>query len=220
MAQFASDAFTDTDGTYLSTHNASWVRHGSYTSSTLGINTNRVIRILGGTAAALYYYDAASASADYSVTADLYFADTNPGVGVAARINTGADTYYWLDWFGGNWRLLKMVAGSPTSLGTYAQSISAGQTHTAKLQVVGDQISAYINGTLRIGAVTDTAISAAGRAGIRFAGGSADDSATVGIHVDNFSGDDVGGGDVSVAASGSALTTGAGTQSPVFSLPL
>lgn len=187
MAQFASDLFTDTNGVSLPTHDANWTKHGSYTGN-MEIFSNRTIH--SDTNTALFYRSESPTNANYTVSSDLYCATYTGYDGVAGRVNTGADTFYMGRHYvsAGAWQLYKFVGGSPTQLGSnYSISYSPGNQPNCLLRMDGDQISVDIDSVTRIGPVTDTSITAAGKAGIRGNGS----TTTTGFHYDNFSADDI-----------------------------
>ena len=196
MAQFGSDNFDDTDGITLSTHNAAWTRHTSYTVNAQ-IAANRVRQSATGNS--VYWHSGSPASADYSVSSDLFMKEPQGGqsyVGVAGRINTAGNTFYVARYAGGatdGWQLAKFVGGSFTSLGVSAQSTVDETSYNVKLEMIGTAIKLYKEGSgTALISVTDSAITAAGKAGIYFS----DDSSasdTTGIHIDNFSADEGGG---------------------------
>lgn len=196
MTQFASDSFTGTSGTGLSTYNSSWVQHSSSSFVLVLTDANRVRREGAATSAVLYYHTASPGTADYSVSADLFMKETNGGLsftGVSGRIDTSADTHYAARYSGGSidgWQLYKFVAGTATQLGsTSTQSLTDETSYNVKLEMLGTAIKLYKqgSGSATISA-TDSAISSAGNAGIRFSGSTSETNAT-GIHLDNFSAD-------------------------------
>lgn len=77
----------------------------------------------------------------------------------------------------GEWRLTKRVAGTSTTLGTNATDPVANDT--VKLRDDGSSHSVYVNDTLLIGPITDTAIVGNTRAGILGIGAAASDSCTM-----------------------------------------
>lgn len=213
MAQFASDAFGGTEGTELSAYSASWTRHTSYTGN-MEIASG-LIRQTSSTTSA-YHHSGTPASADYSVSADLFMKETNGGLsstGVIGRVDTAANTFYMARYAGDaidGWQLYKAVGGTFTQLGsTSAQSLTDETAYNVKLEMVGTAIKLYkeLSSTATISA-TDSAITAAGKSGIRSTGGAFSD--TTGIHIDNFSADDVASGGVTGTG---ALTTAAITAS-------
>lgn len=214
MAQFASDAFGYTEDTTLATANAAWTLHTSFTGAA-EISAGRV-RVSGDVQATVaYWHSGTPATANYSVSADLFFKQPSggpAGAGVIGRVDTAAHTFYYASYFGGSadaWELHKRIAGTNTLLGSSAQAITDETSHNVTLRMVGTTIELYKQGgsTATI-SVTDSDITAAGKSGIRFYAGSTVPSDTVGIHIDNFSADDIGGGAVSI--------TGADTLAPAL----
>lgn len=212
MAQFASATFTGTDGTELSVADANWVKHAFNSAYDFVIVGNRV-RHLSTTAVASseYYHTGTPASADYSVSADLYIASAaggDNGNGVAARLDPAALTFYFARYNGAGdvWQMYKWVAGSATQLGSnVAESLSASTTHEVRLECAGTAIKLYKQGSATASiSVTDSSITAAGKAGLYMRGTGSD---SAGIHIDNFSADD--------AAASGITGTGALTNSAV-----
>lgn len=180
---FASELFTDTDGVALSTHDANWNSHISYTGA-MEILANRGIN--SDANPALFYRSETPSNANYIVSTDLYVVSDAGYQGVVGRIDTVTETFYMARYFqiAGAWQLYKFVSGVATQLGTnYVQSLSVASTYNVALKMDADQISLFVNSVERIGPITDTAITAAGKAGIRGRGG----VAGAGYHYDNFS---------------------------------
>lgn len=188
---FATDTFTDTAGTALASHTMDsggpWTKHTIYAAGAGFISgTGTRARGDGGSGnLALYWAAGSPASADYTVTADVVAVSeiSLDLSGVVGRVNTAADTSYQAFHYEGGgapvYRLQKNVAGSATVLGNFSSSAGA----TVGLVMAGTSISLTVNGTPQVGPVTDSSISAAGKAGVilRLSG------ATAGYHLDNFS---------------------------------
>lgn len=193
MAQFASDSFTGVDGTTLQVYSANWTRHPSYSGDTL-ITANRAQYRGAGSSA--YYNSASPASADYSVSTDLYVASYAPVfnyTGVIGRASTSANTFYHArHGVGVGWELFRYVAGASTSLGNFFAELVAGNTYDLKLDMSGSTIKLLVNGVVTIEA-TDAGITAAGKAGFRVFNNAGTTSSTA-LHLDNFSADEAGGG--------------------------
>ena len=194
MAQFASDSFSGTDGTLLSTYSANWVKHSSSGAGTLLIYSDRARKNEGGDEA-LYYHSGTPGGADYSVTsliACVSSASGNPGV--CGRINTAANTFYMAryDTASGGWQLFKRVTGTFTQLGSTSTQTFASGSKEIKLKMVGSAIELFKEGggSATISA-TDSAITAAGKAGLRASAAATD---TTSYHFENFSADDISGG--------------------------
>ena len=199
MAQFASDDFAGTENALLSTYNAAWTQH-SGSATTAEIASGRVRGTAAG--AAFYYHSGAPATADYSVSADVYEASNPPAyaAGVTGRTDTSAVTLYFARHARGSsgtvdaWQLYKAVAGTFTQLGSnVTDGINTGTSARVELRMVGTTIALYKRGesTAAI-SVTDSSITAAGKAGIRLGySGSDTPSDTAAYHLDNFSADDL-----------------------------
>lgn len=195
MAQFASGSFTGSNGTELSAHDAAWTRHTSYTANSV-IAANR---LRGSTAAnSAYWHSGTPAGADYSVSADLFTKTTDGGdggTGVIGRVDTSANTFYMARYAGvaiDGWQLFKAVAGVFTQLGsTTTQSLTDETAYNVKLEMIGTAIKLYKegSGSATISS-TDSSITAAGKAGLRFIV-DALVSDTTSLHIDNFSADDI-----------------------------
>jgi hypothetical protein len=192
---FVSDTFTGVDGTGLASHTgetgATWTAHpsavnaGVIAADRLAPNQNSLT---------LAYASGTPATAEYDVETDfVYVASGVAGeAGVVGRLDTGALTYYMAQYYGGTgaWRLFKRVGGSFTSLGTFAQALTVGQTYRLKLEIRDAAKKLCVDGVELVGSA-DNAIAAAGRAGVVFdtAG-----STAAGYHLDNFAASDPTGG--------------------------
>jgi hypothetical protein len=212
MATFVSDTFTDTSATALESHTgetgATWVKNSTYAGGLVISDANRC-RHVDDTSNAGYYASGTPAAADYEVQGTVRFlSDLNGGIGIGGRMSTSADTMYFAHYNNNAaneaFDLYKIVAGSYTQLGSsYSDPLGAGDERVMRLRMEGDQISLYVDDVLRIGPITDTALTVAGRAGIRAFLNATDAG---GIHIDTFSATDIeapGG-----AVIGAGLTTG------------
>lgn len=162
MSLPATDAFTDTGGTELSVHNASWtgVVGGLY------IGTNAVYN--AASAQSIYYWNADTFSANQycqlvavgiSSTATQWF-------GPACRVASGSETCYFFQWGksgSAQRRYGKRVAGTNTVLGN--DNTPASTSDVFRLECDGSTITAKINGGTW-NSTTDSAITAADPAGI------------------------------------------------------
>ncbi len=124
------------------------------------------------------------------VTGDNY-------VSPVGRLNTAADTYYQVQLKRGpvtkDIRLFKTVAGTFTQLGsTYTGFTPTNSTpFTLTLSMSGTSITAKVNGSVVIGPITDSDISAAGKAALyNFVNSFGDIGNTHGVQVDGISADD------------------------------
>lgn len=191
---FASDDFTDTDGTLLQNHTpsggGSWIKHGGQDAQ---ISGNRVIHSSG--AEGNYYHSADPTSADYIVAADVVMRSDNDSseACVLGRQDPNAggttETYYMARYAtnGNAWQLFKRVSGSFTLLGSFAQALTVDQAYRLELSMVGTAIKLLVDSVERV-SVTDSGITAAGKAGLRTVGGS---TSTTGAHLDNWEASDV-----------------------------
>lgn len=184
---FARDTFTDTAGTLLQNHTPElggpWVAHPSDASAPVISNANRVRN--GNTGNGPWLMTAAPANADYAVSADLHVVTLISSVYLVGRADAAATTYYAGGYDGQNnlYDLFKFVAGAFTSLGQVAAGLAAGATRRLELRLSGTTI-ALLSGGVTIFSLTDSAISAAGKPGLRFSGLTGD---TTGVHFDAFS---------------------------------
>lgn len=188
MAEFAADTFAGTEGTELSAYNAAWTRHANF-SVNAEIASGRVRA--SATGVIVYWHSGSPASADYSVSADLFVKEPSTvGVfGVLGRVNTADSTFYIGQYEDNNdyWSLRKSVGGTITLLGSSAATLADETSYNDKLEMAGTAIKLYKEGEATpLISVTDSSITAAGKAGIRFAP-NATPSDTTGIHLDNFS---------------------------------
>ena len=199
MAQFASASFTGTAGTELSAADANWTKAPSSSAQNIILSDAGRGRLDAANAsAAIYYHSGTPANADYSVSATLFAKETSGGrtyIGVTGRQSTSVNTHY-LAWYGGGsadaWQLYKVVAGTVTQLGSSSGQVLSDETgYAVKLEMIGTAIKLYKEGssTPTI-SVTDSAITAAGKAGIRGAQTDGSFGDTLGLHIDDFSADD------------------------------
>lgn len=202
MTQFIADTFTGADGTGLSTYSASWARGtGGGLAALLG---NRA-RQSGSTTAVYVYTGTAAPSPDYDVSATIYIGSTSgaPSVGVCGRMVSVDDfTFYQARiTLGSGIVLARFVGNSATTLATVPYTAVLGAEPKLTLRMRGDQLSVLFDDVVVIGPITDTAITGAGYAGIRFAS-----SSTTSVHLDNFTAStpDTGGATVTDASPGAA----------------
>lgn len=209
---FLSDAFTNTGGTALASHTATtlggqWVEHGSYTTGDAVISNANRMRWNTGTTSS-YYNPATPASADYSVRGVIRVMSVAGELGIAARVNTAANTMYFVRLTTTNWQLFRMAGGSAGQLGSnVAVTPTIGTDYTVTLTVsgTGATVTLVVNvDGVDIISTTDVAgtrIVATGVAGLRGATGS--DSG--GFHLDSL----IAGVDLDVGGGGSgALLAG------------
>mgnify|MGYP001318790885 CR=1 FL=1 len=217
MAQFVNDTFTDGDATAITSHTgetgATWTKHGVATNTTAPtVRSNRLRCDDTGAVNAIYYASGTPASANYTVSLDWITgsggAQTGDIVGPLGRMATGTTDFYgalYLQTAGGI-RLYKFVAGTgtvivaavtftPASSATYRITLDMqGTTIAGRIQRASDNnwlnsSGSWVSGQTNFGSVTDSSISAAGRAGFWGHGENANDGAK--FTFDNFSADDV-----------------------------
>ena len=210
MAQFASDTFAGTEGTELSAYNSAWTKVTGVSGSA-EIASGRLRA--SSTTSPAYYHSGSPASADYTVSADAYYP---PGGGTGAawvvgRVSTSANTLYGYRTLYASpqvTQLFKIVAGTVTQLGSNSsKTVSAGNSYQIKLEMAGTAIKGYWNGSTSADiSVTDSSITAAGKAGVRFFNPDTPTD-TANWQLDNFSADDpASGGSYTLTASGGSFT--------------
>ncbi len=92
------------------------------------------------------------------------FNGTNRIVYVMARAQNATNYYYIALRSNNTLELKKLVNGAATTLATAAQTVTTGTWYTLKLEVIGNQLRAYVNGTLKASA-TDSQFTT-GRIGV------------------------------------------------------
>ena len=160
----AYDNFTGSDATALASHTSdsshTWTKQGG---ADLVITSN-AIRATSAAGFGYYYMSHEPSGADYTVIATVYAGSGKAAPLVAGRCNTSVATCYCVRFEGDTWNLYSVSSGSLTSIGTYTGD-NPSTAKTVKLEMIGTAIKFYIDDTERI-SVTDSSISAAGRAGI------------------------------------------------------
>lgn len=167
---------------------AAWfVQTGSAPGSPSAIDASN--RLWSATAAGIYQAKGVPLSANYYVEADITWLSTvgSDRVQVGGRMDPAANTFYWGGWDGSMnaWRLFKTVEGTSTQLGSNVGATFTSGTKKIRLTMSGSAISLSVDGVLTIGPITDTAITAAGFAGVRMA---QTQTNSTGIHMDNITG--------------------------------
>lgn len=194
---FAAVALANTT---LSSHTgevgATWTKHSAAGSNAEIITSTGRLRSVTINNSAIYYASGSPTNANYKVEADVYVA-SQPGssaAGVTGRVDTSADTYYHCRFSssGGGWQLFKFVSGTATQLGsTSAATLTNGNTYHLELNMNGTTIACKVDGSTVV-TTTDSAISSAGKAGIRMhqAGGVTPSDGT-GFQLDNVTATDL-----------------------------
>lgn len=183
------DFFGSAAGTELSAHNAQWVRASGIGSHQLFINAAELLYITGVTSGnGTYYIGASPGSSDYEVSTNVVFlgplSTSGPSLGVIGRFLTASpNTFYFAMYQSSTdtWRLTKFVSGTATLLGAVAAGAVAGTSRRLSLRMLGSSLSVLVDGVVVITA-TDTSITSAGAAGVRFNPFAAPDVITL----DNF----------------------------------
>ena len=207
---FVSDTFTDTDGTNIVSHTgetgSTWTLKSSG-ANPLVVRSNRVVSEDTVAGRRLWYTAFGTpATANYDVDGTIYIASVTAGLEgwLMARAEVNAETGYVATRRSDGWRLVKLVAGTYTSLGAWVNTPTVGATETVKLEIRENSQKLYIDGTLRISA-TDSVITAIGRVGVGAVG---IQSASTGFHIDSVSASDL----VQVARPTTDVTDGTWTD--------
>jgi hypothetical protein len=171
MTAFLNDALTEGSTINLTAHTpgtgGAWSKHPSFSADLEVIGGAGYAR--GATASSALYLNAATPpTADYYVEAPIdREASNDVFAGVLGRMDTSANTLYQLYYQNtvGQWELGQNVAGVATTLGTYTATLTSGTPVTARLEMIGTTIKAYLDGVERISGTGS--ITAAGKAGLR-----------------------------------------------------
>jgi len=164
-ATFVSDSFTDTDTTDLTAHTGETGATWSKVTGVIKIMSNRAKGDSGVESA--YVASGSPATAEYDVQGNITEITTVDHVGLIARAQVGATTYYraYYDNSASQYAIDKVVTGTVTNLGTYATS-STG-TVTIKFEVRDATKKLFVGGVERI-STNDNAITGAGKAGLYY----------------------------------------------------
>lgn len=185
----ATCTFTGSAGTDLSSYSAggepTWAEHGSYTAGAIILSDANRCRS-GNAGTSLDYSSDTPASADYTVSADMYcVTDINSAgvwTGLALRIQTGSDAFYGAVRYQGTWRIYKRSGGTYTVLGSITTSLSTNTNYAVVFGARGSYLWLSVGGTIILRAYDGT-ISAAGKGGILTLGSTTN---STGIHIDNW----------------------------------
>lgn len=218
---FVNDTFTDLNLTDLESHTgetgATWTKHAT-TSGNMRINNDGSTSTAFATASAsvMYYASGSPASAEYDVES-LGVKRIGPTAVnfafLAGRMDTAAATVYvaGFDFASSSWIIQKRVAGASTTLSTLAGTWPENGFKDLKFEIRDAYKKLFADG-VEVGSTTDNTITAAGKVGIRAAGG----SETYALF-NNFTATDAGAGPsptlVTVANSVQPNTSSAGTVS-------
>ncbi len=163
--QLLSDSFVYANGD-LHTRNANWV----YGVGTFQVSSNKVFSSAAGIDSA-YRSDQVWPNDQYSeVTAVITGNSATQNGGPAVRVAAGATTFYGIQYANNAFNILKEVAGTLTVLASHGSGLAV-TGDLVRLQVVGNCLTAFINGVAVAGLtnITDNSI-ASGNAGIWAAG--------------------------------------------------
>jgi hypothetical protein len=187
VAVFTRDSFTGTNGTTIVSRTgetaATWTKHTASTAITDDtIQANRAMGpVQSGTN--IYYSSAIPTSRDYDVTVLINELANNDSshCSAAGRISTTTNSMYFLQYSSaGDTCSLNLIDNNVI---TPLASASLVPKVSVTLRMVGDQITGFVDNMQVLGPITDTTLGSVGRAGFRHGGLN---SATAGIHIDNF----------------------------------
>jgi hypothetical protein len=179
-----NDTFTNADNTLITAHTSnsghSWVAQNGYAPT----NHARIIanRLMPQSSINVYRANVTMSNANYEVEAILNVLSNTGSVGVTARASATESSFYAWRYSSNVWALIERVAGVDTTLATFNQTLTAGQTVTAKIVCNGTKIDGWIDGVLRA-TVNNSDITEAGSPGIRCPVAV---TSTTGIHLDSM----------------------------------
>ena len=199
MSVVLNDTFTEAASTLLTLHvsdsGAAWSRHVNFPGDITidpttdeawcsALNAGTAAHILSAYAAAPAQYDILATFINRGGTAGT------TGITFRSAIASGSsgNTYYSVRNDGTQWQLFKTITGTATSLGTFAQTLTVGQSYDARIEVRNATKKLFVDGVERISTTDDTIASTNNRIGIR---AGTVQSATTGIHITSISVDDL-----------------------------
>jgi hypothetical protein len=147
----ATDAFTNTDGVALSTHNANW----TYDGGSFAISSNTAIPSTAGFDFARWTGDTFAADQYSQGVAGALLGSNHMGLAVRMNTSGGLNSYFAI-WTSGGTTLRKNVAGNVNTLATVATNPSAGDV--MRIEVSGTSVVLKKNGVAFLGPVTDSNI--------------------------------------------------------------
>ena len=182
------DTFTASNGTDLTAHSAdtgpAWSEHPNTSNNAAEIQSNKLVS--QNSSASIYYSAFDPATANYGVQVDATYQSANGHTFfLGCRLSTSANNQYRAYYSSGSWRLQALWnnAANASELGTWAQTLTSGQTYTVKIVCSGSTIKLFIDGVERVSA-TDSNVTAKGRPGLSVNG--ATSSSTTGWQLDNY----------------------------------
>jgi hypothetical protein len=201
VAIFVQDSFTESSDVTLANHTgetgATWTEHPSHSTGLRILAADDYVKpATTGNSAAIYYASGTPGAAEYTVTASISILDSvskNGAIGVAGRMDTSANTMYFARHSAGTtnqWQLLKIVAGTSTSLGTYSQTLTVSQAYEMTFDITDSAKRLLVDGVERI-SHADNVITGAGKAGLRWLLTTANQ---FNLTLDNFEAEDGTGG--------------------------
>jgi hypothetical protein len=178
----ATDAFTGSNGTALTTYSASW----TYNVGTFAINTNALQCTTDGIDCAAHRNDETFGNDQYA-TATVTAITSGAYIGLSVRCHASDNTFYGFEANSFESYLYKYVGGSYTQLGSTAAAFSVSDV--LRLEANGTSVAPTKNGsaTGTPGAQTDSAI-ASGYGGVAGSGNNS------GSRIDTWESGDLGGG--------------------------
>lgn len=196
MALPATDAFTNSNGTSLVSHSASWTQN----TGAAYIQSNALASNTSGNEMGAHW-NADTFDADQYSQGTLVATSSNVFIGPAVRVAASASTYYGYYLDNNETYMFKMVSGSWTQIGGSGSGSSGGIS--LRLEVSGTTLTPIRAGSTdsSVGAQTDSSI-ASGSAGVTGYGNS------VSTRFDDWEGGNLGGGsDVNVSGSSAATSS-------------
>lgn len=221
MVEFLNETFTDTDGTFLPTHDASWEElpwdiTGQATTERHAIDTNHVrSSTVQNPGAQVLRWNGDPGADEYDLTATFSFHSTAQASrwhALFVRMTPTVTAHASVDHYRvfaaanlANWQLDKTVGGTETALDTFAAS-NAATVVAVRVEVRTTGIEVYIDDVLRM-STTDTEITQRGRVGVASRRGSEG-----GTHwIDDVIGDSVSAGGSQTTADPLAVDISFGT---------
>lgn len=172
MPNIFQDSFTDSDGTLLNAHTpnvgTSWTRLW-YSSGEIEIQGNTAVPNGGLSDGAIYVADTTYSTADYNVKVTAVTVDSSDDSSYLLGRVQDQENMYALKWTTTVLTLYKKVSGTWSTLAARGANAPV-DGDVLELRFSGTSIGVYKNNT-EIVTVTDSSISAAGKAGIAMGGG-------------------------------------------------
>lgn len=185
-------SFTATDGTELSLYTgefgATFQRPATYQNAAQAfINSNKLTKDSG--TGAVIYYASGQPGRDCSARALIeMMSSISVNCSLVLRLNPDSDNYYHArhNRDDSQWSIRKSTNGTPSTLATVTDTLSAGDTRQVEFTAVdvgGVAILRLTVGGVVVLQTTDASPHPAGRSGVRFSGAA---SSTTGYSIDNF----------------------------------